>query len=78
MMGSKEREVKRRLRVLEHAEKIGNVRMTCRYFGLARSTFYRWKTEYDKHGEPGLAVSRGLAITKHRSIDLISQNVCPM
>jgi len=54
-MGPKEREIKRRLRVLEHAEKIGNVRMTCRYFGLSRSTFYRWKTKYDKQGESGLA-----------------------
>jgi DNA invertase Pin-like site-specific DNA recombinase len=42
-MGPKERERKRRLRVFVHAEKIGNVRMTCRYFGLSRSTFYRWK-----------------------------------
>ena len=47
-MGPREREIKRRLRVLEHAEKIGNVHMTCRYFGLSRSTFYRWKTKYDK------------------------------
>ena len=53
-MGPKEREIKRRLRVLEHADKIGNVRMTCRYFGLSRSTFYRWKTKYDKQGESGL------------------------
>ena len=53
-MGPKEREIKRRLRVLEHANKIGNVRMTCRYFGLSRSTFYRWKTQYDKQGESGL------------------------
>ena len=53
-MGPKEREIQRRLRVLEHAEKIGNVCLTCRYFGLARSTFYRWKTEYDKEGETGL------------------------
>ena len=53
-MGPKEREIIRRLRVLEHAEKIGNVRMTCRYFGLSRSTFYRWKTKYDKYGESGL------------------------
>ena len=53
-MGPKEREIQRRLRVLEHAEKIGNVCLTCRYFGLARSTFYRWKTEYDKQGETGL------------------------
>ncbi len=54
-MGPKEREIKRRLRVLEHAEKIDNVRMNCRYFGLSRSTFYRWKTRYDKQGESGLA-----------------------
>jgi transposase len=53
-MGPKEREIKRRLRVLEHAKKIGNVRMTCSYFGLSRSTFYRWKTKYDKQGESGL------------------------
>jgi hypothetical protein len=38
-MGPKEREIKRRLRILERANKIGNVRMTCRYFGLSRSTF---------------------------------------
>ena len=56
-MGPKEREIKRRLRVLEHAEKIGNVRMTCRYFGLSRSTFYRWKTRvralkiYPRHNQ---------------------------
>ena len=28
-MGPKEREIKIRLRVLEHAQKIGSVRMTC-------------------------------------------------
>ncbi len=33
------REIQRRLRVLRHAEETGNVRQTCRYFGLARSSF---------------------------------------
>jgi helix-turn-helix protein len=47
-MRPKEREIQRRLRVLEHAMQIGNTRMTCRHFGLSRSTFYRWKKEYDK------------------------------
>ncbi len=70
MMGPKEREIKRRLRVLEHAEKIGNVRMTCRYFGLARSTFYRWKTEYDKHGESGLGRKSTHAQPRDRLSDL--------
>lgn len=49
-----ERETQRRLRVLKHAEECGNIRRTCRYFGLARSTFYRWKVEYEKYGEQGL------------------------
>jgi len=36
---------------LHNNNKTVNTRLTCRYFGLARSTFYR----YDKHGESGLA-----------------------
>ena len=47
-MGPKEREIKRRLRVLEHAGKIGNVRMTCRYFGLSRSTIDRARRPADQ------------------------------
>ena len=43
-----------RLRVLEHAEKIGNVRATCHYFGVSKSIFYNCKTRYDKEGEAGL------------------------
>jgi len=42
-MNREQREVQRKLRVLEHAEKIGNVRKTCRHFGIARSVFYLWK-----------------------------------
>ena len=34
---------------------MGNIRMTCRYFGVGRSTFYRWKSAYEKCGESGLA-----------------------
>ena len=65
-MGPNQREIKRRLRVLKHAEKIGNVHMTCRYFGLARSTFYRWKTDYDKHGEAGLVRKSATSINHPR------------
>jgi len=53
-MNEKQRVVKNRLRVLEHAKKIGNIRKTCRYFGIPRSSFYRWKTAYDRNGELGL------------------------
>ena len=52
-MNEQKRETKRRLRVLRHAQESGNIRQTSRYFGLARSSFYRWKIEYDKYGEEG-------------------------
>ena len=63
-MGTKEREIQRRLRVLEHAKQIGNTRMTCRYLGLSRSTFYGWKNEYVKYGEAGLA-KKSTAAKRH-------------
>lgn len=31
-----------------------NASLTCRHFGLARQTFYRWKSRYDAHGVKGL------------------------
>ena len=53
-MTNDERDIQRKLRVLQHAEKIGNVRKTCRYFGVGRSSFYRWLDAFQKHGEAGL------------------------
>jgi len=38
-MTDEEREIRRKKRILEHAERIGNINETCRYFGVARSTF---------------------------------------
>ncbi|QJB70511.1 RNA methyltransferase [Parasphingorhabdus halotolerans] len=37
-----EREVQRKLRVLQHAEKIGHVARACRYFGIARLASKDW------------------------------------
>ena len=54
-MTQKDPEVWRRLRILKHAEEIGHVGQTCRYFGIGRGRFYRWKSAFEKHGEPGLA-----------------------
>ena len=42
------------LRVLQHAERIGQVAKTCRYFGIGRASFYRWKRAYERDGEAGL------------------------
>lgn len=49
-----EREVQRKLRILQHAERIGHVAKTCHYFGIGRSSFYRWKRAYESGGEDGL------------------------
>ena len=53
-MSPEHREVNRRLRILEHAKETGNVCLTCRYFGIGRATFYRWKKKYDREGRDGL------------------------
>ena len=54
-----EREIARsaahRLAILRHAEEVSrNVSQTCRYYGITRTCFYRWKRRYDELGEPGL------------------------
>ena len=53
-MTNEERYIQRKLKVLKHAEKIGDVRKAYRYFGIGRSSFYRWRDAYQKHGEAGL------------------------
>jgi transposase len=39
---------------LRHAEQIGDVCKTCRYSGIARGSFYRWKAALQRQGEAGL------------------------
>jgi transposase len=49
------RMAKRRLAILRHAEEItGNVSLTCRYYGISRQVFYKWRRRYDRHGLDGL------------------------
>ena len=59
-MTSDQREIRRKLRILEHAEATGKVSKTCRYFGIGRASFYRWRHAYRLHGEPGLANKRSV------------------
>ena len=40
------REAKQRLKILDYA-RIHSVAATCRHFGIARSTYYRWAKRYD-------------------------------
>ena len=42
-MNKDQREIQRKLRILRYAEDIGHVAKTCRYFGIGRSSIYRWR-----------------------------------
>jgi transposase-like protein len=60
-MTHEQREIHRKKRVIEYAEKIGNVRKACRYTGVARSTFYLWRARYRELGDEGLVNRRCVA-----------------
>jgi len=49
-MTQAQRDIRRKLRVLRHAEHTGNVSKTCRYFGISRDAFYPWKRAYADKG----------------------------
>ena len=50
-----QRKVRHRLAILRHADEVtGNVAATCRYYGISRQCFYKWKRRYDDLGEDGL------------------------
>lgn len=59
-MTNEERHIQRKLRVLRHAEKIGNACKACRYFGIGRSSFYRWRDAYQRLGEAGLKNAKSI------------------
>jgi transposase-like protein len=45
-----------RFKVLQQAgERSRNIARTCRYFGISRQAFYRWKRRFEAHGAAGLA-----------------------
>ena len=54
-MNAEQREIRRRKRMLEHAEHTGCVTRTCRYFGIPRSSFYRYRALYNQGGDKALA-----------------------
>ena len=57
-MTEEPREVRRKKRVIEYAEKIGSVHTACGRFGIARSTFYVWRDRYRESGDDGLKSRR--------------------
>jgi len=52
------RDIRRKLRVLKHAEQSKNVAKTCKYFGISRQSFYTWQKVYIELGEEGLVNSK--------------------
>lgn len=40
----------RRVRLIEHAARIGNVAEACRIFGVSRQTYYRWVKRAEQYG----------------------------
>jgi transposase-like protein len=50
--------IRRKLRILKHAQKTGNVSKTCRYFGISREIFYQWKRAYEALGDTALIDSK--------------------
>lgn len=59
-MTNDQREIRRKLRILEHAQISGDVSRTCRYFGIGRASFHRWRQAYQARGEAGLASKRSV------------------
>ena len=43
-------------RILKHGLKENNVSLTCKLFGISRTTFYNWSRAYEKYGMTGLAI----------------------
>ena len=67
-MSNDEREIRRKLRVLEHADEHGNIRRTCRYFGISRSLFYVWRGKYRAQGRAGLARQKAVGVSYWNAI----------
>ena len=44
----------KKLQVLTYATEYGNNSIAYKFYGVKKSTFYKWKKAYDEHGEDGL------------------------
>lgn len=53
-----EHDIRRKMKVLEHAKQSGNISFTCRKFGVSRDSFYRWKNQLSEGGKQALINSK--------------------
>lgn len=49
------RRAKHKLAVLRHVDEVsGSVAATCRYFGISRQAYYKWRNRFEEEGVDGL------------------------
>ena len=76
MTKHEERQIQHKLKVLNHARQSGNTAKSCRYFGISRSTFYRWRSAYRKCGDKGLINKKPIPNTHpNRTPDAIVEKI---
>tara|TARA_R110002074_G_scaffold402143_1_gene604017 strand:+ start:5014 stop:5370 length:357 start_codon:yes stop_codon:yes gene_type:complete len=78
-MTKEECDIQRELKVQRHSEKTGHVTKTCRYLGVGRSSFYRWKTALEQRGQAGLVNAKPIPKnlpTRHRPRSLTRFYTC--
>lgn len=51
-------DIRRKIRILQYGKETGNVSKACRYFGISRETYYKWKLDYESNGEKALVNSK--------------------
>ena len=67
MVSKAQHDIRRKRQVLDYAAQHGNVRKTCRHFGIPRSLFYLWRGAHTREGDAGLSTSaRALGLTPMR------------
>ena len=61
-----------RLRVMQRAERVGNVSQVCREFGISRTLFYRWRRRIERYGVDGVHPRRTRTRTPTRQLSCAS------
>ncbi|MFC3052340.1 IS481 family transposase [Kordiimonas pumila] len=60
-MTNDEKEIRRKLAVLKRTEEVGSAAKAYRYYGIPKTTYFRWKKAYRAHGEQGLINKKQIA-----------------
>ena len=70
--------IQRKLYILNYAKQVGDVKKACRYFGIARSTYYAWKNQYKNGGIEGLARKKTGSVNHPKrtpkAVDVVTSN----